>query len=438
MGIWSQALAMAKRTPDERNRYVDFLRAASILVVVTGHWLIAEFYVVDGRLAMGDVMLAAPRTQWLTWLFQVMPIFFVVGGYANAVSIESSQRRGEDYATWLSGRLNRLVTPLLVLLAGWAGLALLVYLSPVSGVTLQLGSRAALIPTWFLAIYLLVVLMAPLTHRLWRRLGLWSFAGFAAVAALVDIAYFALGLHFLGWTNYVWVWFGVHQLGYAWRDGRFPRSPTLLLGSATAFLLLLLLVKAGPYPLAMVGSPDEDLSNTLPPKFVLLVLGMLQMGILLSAEAPMRRLLGNLRVWAATVLINGMIMTLYLWHLTVMVFVVAVSLILGGPGLQSAPGSPEWWLSRPAWIGFLYLILLPVVLALAPLERWSRPAGSAAPAVSRQVTGTLIVCLGIALLARFGFGNAPLPYLDTAAFAIVVAGAATGGLLPGMRGRRTG
>jgi len=37
MRIWSQALEMAAATPPERNRYVDFLRAVSILFVVFGH-----------------------------------------------------------------------------------------------------------------------------------------------------------------------------------------------------------------------------------------------------------------------------------------------------------------------------------------------------------------------------------------------------------------
>ncbi len=40
MSIWSQAKDLAAKTPVERNRYVDFLRAVSILAVITGHWLI--------------------------------------------------------------------------------------------------------------------------------------------------------------------------------------------------------------------------------------------------------------------------------------------------------------------------------------------------------------------------------------------------------------
>ncbi len=39
--LWSRAGDLAEATPGERNRYVDFLRAASILVVIFRHWLVA-------------------------------------------------------------------------------------------------------------------------------------------------------------------------------------------------------------------------------------------------------------------------------------------------------------------------------------------------------------------------------------------------------------
>jgi len=46
--FWATASELAAKTPPERNRYVDLLRAVSILVVVVGHWLIATAWYVDG------------------------------------------------------------------------------------------------------------------------------------------------------------------------------------------------------------------------------------------------------------------------------------------------------------------------------------------------------------------------------------------------------
>ena len=430
MSIWSQALEMAAKTPDERNRYVDFLRAVSILMVVTGHWLIVAMYYRDGTFIPGDLLELRPDTQWLTWIFQVMPIFFIVGGYANAVSLESARRRGTDYAGWLVTRLNRLVSPLLVLLFAWALLAAVLHFSGVSGDVLRLASRASLIPIWFLAIYTVVVVLAPATYMAWQRWGFASFWAFVVVAALVDTAFFAAELQWLGWSNYLWVWLAVHHLGYAWRDGRMGSPARLLTYSALGLMVLALLIFKGPYPFAMVGSPDEALSNTLPPKITLLALGIAQFGLLLAIEAPMRRMLSGLRIWAVTVLINSMIMTLYLWHLTVMVILVSVLYLAAGFGLGIEPASLEWWLTRPVWIAVLYACLLPVAFALGPLERRTRPADAVVPSATRLVAGALLVCLGIALLAMFGFGSSPLPFLDIASFMLVVLGAGISGLLP--------
>ena len=124
-----------------------------------------------------------------------------------------------------------------------------------------------------------------------------------------------------------------------------------------------------------------------------------------------------------------MIMTVYLWHLTVLVIMVALAYAAGGFGLRIEPGSSQWWLTRPLWIGALYVVLLPVATLLAALERRPRPADAPVPSAARQVVGAVLLCLGLALLALFGFGDTPIPGLDVAAFAMAVAGAAISGVL---------
>jgi len=55
------------------------------------------------------------------------------------------------------------------------------------------------------------------------------------------------------------------------------------------------------------------------------------------------------------------------------------------------------------------------------------------PSATRQVGGAILICLGVALLALFGFGSSPLPFLDIAAFVAVIAGSWISGLLHGFR-----
>lgn len=433
MRIWIQASEMAMRTSQERNRYVDFLRAISVLIVITGHWLITTAYYFDGALKVRHLFEIQPQTQWLTWVFQVMPVFFIVGGYSNAVSLEKAHRKGTRYPDWLSARLHRLVTPLLVLLFTWGVTATLLNLFGVSSEVIQLASQASLIPTWFLAIYIMVVIFAPLTYKLWRRFGLVSVWTLAVVAAIVDLAYFAAGVHWLSWSNYFWVWLAIHGLGYAWRDRRVNSAKLLLMMSALAIFTMWILVFHGPYPLAMVGSPDQSLSNTTPPKVTLLALGIFQFGLLLVVENPMRLALNNLRLWTSIVLINSMIMTVYLWHITVMIAFIGLIYFLEGPGLSVQPGTLNWWFLRPLWMAILFLWLTPVCLLLSPLERSSRSSTSPAISSFRQVSGAMLICLGVALLAMYGFGGGPVSRLDLAAFAMVTVGAGIGGLIPGLR-----
>ena len=244
---WGRARSLAERTPEGRNRYVDLLRAVSIGFVVLGHWLIAAPQVVEGRLRLDHMLALAPWTHWLTWLFQVMPVFFVVGGYANAASWEAALRTKQRYGAWVAGRLQRLVGPVLPLLSVWALIAAVARACGVPPEMTRVGSQVALIPLWFLAVYLLVVLLAPLTHAAWRRCGPASFVFLAAGAVILDLVRFSGGLVGPAWGNYLFVWLAVHQLGYLWRDGRIGGAARSLPWAVLGGLTLLGLVLFGPY-----------------------------------------------------------------------------------------------------------------------------------------------------------------------------------------------
>ena len=152
--------------------------------------------------------------------------------------------------------------------------------------------------------------------------------------------------------------------------------------------------------------------------------------MLLALEGPVRRVLAGLLLWTVTVLINSMIMTVYLWHMTVMAGVVALLYYTGGFGLGIEPGTTAWWLSRPVWIGSLLVVLLPFAFLLSPLERRGRSPGAPVPSAARQIGGAIVLCLGLSILALYGFGDGPIPRLDVAAFALVIVGAGISGLLP--------
>jgi hypothetical protein len=397
---WGQATHLAEQTPESRNRYVDFLRAASIIVVICGHWLVVAPYLNGEELLLSDILSISPWTQWLTWALQVMPIFFIVGGFSNATSWRSAQRRDENYSVWLNARLRRLISPVLPVLVVWTIIGIIANLFNTDPTILQAASRFALLPAWFLVVYIVVVAFVPLTYRAWERFQLRSFWALVAGAALIDLIAFAIGLRWAGWFNYVFIWLAVHQIGFAWQAGHFKKVSKSLLWALGGILALSTLVYFGPYPVSMVSVQGEEISNTLPPNLTMLALGIFQGGLLLSLEKPLRKWLDNLKIWTSTVLINGMIMTLFLWHVTILILIAILGLALGGLGLRIAPGTSAWWLTRPIWI----LILGTVLLLVTPIfVRYERIRSTKEPVpLWRSLAGGLLFCVGLAILTLKG------------------------------------
>ncbi len=105
----------ATASGDERDRYVDFIRAFSLLVVVAWHWVFTIIvWEDDGPHASNPI--GFTTGLWLaTWLFQVMPLFFYVGGYGHLRSWQRAQRRGESIWQLVGRRLQRLAIPALAL-----------------------------------------------------------------------------------------------------------------------------------------------------------------------------------------------------------------------------------------------------------------------------------------------------------------------------------
>ncbi|RYP87570.1 acyltransferase [Nocardioides guangzhouensis] len=389
-------------TPADRNRAVDLVRASAVLAVVAGHWLMAVLWLdEDGGVRRSSLLGLATWTHPLTWLFQVMPLVFVVGGFANALSWRHAVAAGTPYAAWLRHRLQRLVGPLVPLLVLWLLLPGLLRLGT-SARALRIADRASLVPLWFIATYVVVVALVPATLALWDRIGLWSVLAGAAVVVAVDVASLAAGLPLVAAVNALVVWATLHQLGYAWLDGRVAGVPRRLLLTAAGLAVLVVLTHLGPYATSMVGVRGPEIGNTAPPRTTLVGLGVAQAGVAMLLEPLLGRVARVRPVWAATVAVNARIMTLYLWHLT------AVGLVaLGVPGtplaalLEVPYGTAGWWWSRFWWFALVGTVTAGLVLALGRFEHPAGPPGAAPPVVV-PLLGVTATCVGLALLAWRG------------------------------------
>lgn len=390
-----RARELAAVTPAHRNRTIDFLRAVAIAAVVLGHWLVAAvWFDADGALNPRNLLAIEPWVRWATWVFQVMPLFFVVGGYANAASWGAAERKGVAYSTWLANRYQRLLGPVVPLVLVWVAIAGGALLAGVDTSIISIGSQAALVPVWFLAVYVAIVAVAPLAYRWWQRAGWRVFVAVAATAVLADALRLLAGWEWAGWTNYAWVWLAAHLLGFAWHDGRLPSAGVLI---SVSFGALVVMTRLLGYSSAMVGVPGQEFGNTFPPTVALLALGVGHVGIARLAEPALERWLRRPGPWTATIAINGSIMSLYIWHLTVMVLVIGASALLGGFAMHTPATTAAWWWQRPLWVALLIALMVPVLAIVGRFERSPQPP--ARRSLAALVIGGAIACVGLSLLA---------------------------------------
>jgi hypothetical protein len=387
------AAALAAATPEARDRYVDFLRLASIFVVVLGHWLMAVVTVRDGAFHIGNVLGMVPLLWLATWALQVMPVFFFVGGKAAYVTIDSHRRQGLGATEFLVSRAQRLMRPVAVLFAVWLPLSLLLDTFGVDGRILADATRVVCQPLWFVGVFLMVTALAPAMRELHDAYRGRVLVGLALAAIAVDVVRFdAIGA--VGWCNVLFVWLFAQQLGFFYADGSLAalRRPQLWQLALGGVLALVTLTSFGPYPSSMVGLPGEKLSNMAPPTVCLLALTILQVALVMLCRDVANRWLQKPAVWTGVVGGNGVIMTIFLWHLSAMLLFVTIAYPLGFP--QPAGGTALWWATRALWIAGG---LVPLVGVVALLGRYERPRTARFRA--RGASSTWVAAAGIALLA---------------------------------------
>lgn len=423
-GVRQGAWRVAARTPDERDRYADLIRVVAILVVVYGHWMVAVVLVDDGELVTTQLLVVEPWTRVATWVAQVMPLFFLVGGRVNAGSLRRAQEAGLSTSAWVRKRSRRLLRPMLPLLALWVPLGPVLALAGVAEGLLEVAIETAFIPLWFFVVYLLVIVLAPVTWWLHRRFGLWLLPLGAVLVAAVD-ALDRADVPGVGQANYLLVFGLAHQLGYLWAQERLPVGPRALhlawagLGAALGLVALL------GYPGSMVGLQADADSNATPPTLALLALTVAQLGVVLAARRPVTAWLHRHPLpWAAVASLGTAIITIFLWHMSVLVVVASLTHLTGWwPEMTEI--DRLWWSLRPVWLALCTLALVPLVLVFRGFEGAGDPVPGG-PATT--VVGVAATAGGLGFILREGLYDAdralglPLMALGLLAIGLVCLG----------------
>src|SRR5579875_3027451 len=94
---FSSPADVSTQTPADRDRVIDVIRIVSLLGVVVGHTVMATSMIRDHVLIWDNLLTSASVLQALTWVFQIMPLFF----FAGAAACVLSWRPGASWGGWL-------------------------------------------------------------------------------------------------------------------------------------------------------------------------------------------------------------------------------------------------------------------------------------------------------------------------------------------------
>jgi fucose 4-O-acetylase-like acetyltransferase len=393
-----------------RDPVMDFTRVLCVAVVVIGHLLMIGAAVVPGRGLVVERTLL--ETDWIgpvSWIAQIMPLFFVVGGFAGIGAWRRLESSGGTAPDYIRSRILRLARPSIVLFAALAVGVLVMHVTGVDPVAIRIIGLGVSSPLWFLAAYAFAQTFLPGLATLHDQAPWRTLAALATGAVVCDLLRFATGIEALGLLDMTFVWLFAQQLGFWIADGWFrarSRATVAAIGSG-AYLLLFALVG--------VGYPGNMLDNLYPPTFAIVALAVGQTCLLVLAYPGLERLATMRLVQVVVATVGSRLMTIYLWHLPVLGLVIGILLLTPLPTPTS--GSAAWWLTRPLIFLVMAAVLTGISLLFGRLERPS-PAPGYRP--SDWSTG---LAAGLMVLPSFAVIVYGLDFTVAASSALVLAAA---------------
>ncbi len=391
-------------TPVTRDRAIDVARLASLLVVMVGHCVLLLATITPSGVWVGNTLGAQPSLQPLTWVLQVMPLFFLAGAASSAYGLKP----GTAWGGWLLGRAQRLARPVFWYLAFWS--IVLVGARMVLGESsaARLGGESVAL-LWFIGVYLLVLAFVPALIRCGRAALGGIVVLLLAASALFDGARLASGSIEWGFPNFLVVWLIPVVIGVAY--ARRMIAARFALGvAAFAFAAAVAAVVLGPYDVPLVVTGAETFSNTTPPTF-LLGLHCVWVSLLFVAAAPaIGRWARRPRVWYPVAVGNGGAMTLYLWHIPA---IAVAAFALHAVGIDAVdPAQAGFWGLMALRAAVFAVVMFALFVLLSPLEHRRIPWWDERVTASGTwgaVVGGLVCVAGVAalLMAKEGLGSPP-------------------------------
>ncbi|MET0297809.1 MAG: acyltransferase, partial [Microbacterium sp.] len=152
-----------------RDTAVDVARAACLVIVVFLHAMMVGVSNPGGAAVFENTMMTWEWFPAASWLVQVMPLFFVLGGFSAYTDWSKRQAAGMTGGAYLLSRVHRLALPALGAVAATAVFLAAMTLAGVDpAFVAEAGFRISQ-PLWFLGVYLLCTTLVPAAVAMHRR-----------------------------------------------------------------------------------------------------------------------------------------------------------------------------------------------------------------------------------------------------------------------------
>lgn len=345
-----------------RDRVADLVRIVSLGVVIVWHSTLSLF----NRTNSGELTMPNPvgdyRGLWLiTWVLQVMPLFFVVSGAVNADAWDRYRRRGGTARGFAIHRVARFAAPLSALL-GVSIVAEAFWRAAFHASFLQ-RYQVLLVPLWTLGLLIAYAPITPLLARAWRHWGATSTVAGIAGVVLSDLVRFRAGgaaTHVAEVVSTLGVWLVAYQLGWVYRAAvRSGDRQTGRIFTLVGIVGLVVSTNIGVYPRPMVATTTDAMSNLLPTTVPIMMLALFQCGLLLLLRPTLAAWCDRDRVRNLIDRLGAHALPAYLFHM-VAVLVVVCAAESCGVRLSGHP-SATWWLTRPIWLAIVAAVLVPIL-----------------------------------------------------------------------------
>lgn len=410
----------------KRDVVVDAARAFSILVVVCFHAALWRPCLgADGSLTT-SVLSPGPFGWWVSWLVMVMPMFFIAGGFGHAISVDKMHKLGTSYIEFLLRRARRLIVPLALFVALGATTSTLLHWFGSDHVGRLIGENLTRL-LWFIAVYLVIVAVAPLMVWLQDRYGMpvvvmFAVASFAVTLLAGPANRASAGTLDLRSLQLLIVWPACHQLGIALQRGFLRGHPLHAIAAIGAAVVTILFgIGEHVWPVAAVGFGDAPEGNIAPPTAAIILLAIAQTGLLaLLHERPLlHRPHRHIRTLVAFG--NLTAMTIYLWHVPL----IAVAILIAWGLARVWPELSVVFFNPWAIIVTSLVLVYTVTPLVAQVENKLVPAVKSVSRPRQAVASVLLTFAGAWIVWRHGMLIDPTHPLAALGVAAIVGGTVT-------------